>query len=162
MRDSDAARNVRAARHGQYATNALRCRRWKDNRGEALPVAILFVGVLLTIMIGLHVVLVSMARTAVQSAADAAVSAAQAAAPDVRESEGILAARLALAAASASAAETRLPEVTVEPERGSVTAVAFGGVRSPVFGILHLTAQACGPLDDLRLSEITDDDAWQC
>ena len=124
--------------------------------------AILFVGVLLTIMIGLHVVLVAMARTAVQSAADAAVSAAQAATPDARESEGVLAARLALAGASASAAETQTPLVIVEPERGSVTAIAFGGFNSPLFGTLHLRARACGPLDDIPAHQLTAADAWQC
>ena len=143
-----------------------RMRAWKircgSPRGEALPVAILFVGVLLTIMIGLHVVLVAMARTAVQSAADAAVSAAQAAAPDARENEGVVAARLALAGASAAAAETRTPVVIVEAERGSVTAIAFGGFNSPLFGELHLTARACGPLDDVPAHLLTAADAWQC
>ncbi len=53
-----------------------RCR--SDARGEALPVAILFVGVLLTILIGIHVVVVELADTAVQSAADVGLSATQA------------------------------------------------------------------------------------
>lgn len=134
----------------------------EDARGEALPVAILFVGVLLTILIGIHVVIVALARTAVQSAADAAVSAAQAAEPLARESEGVLAARLAMAGARASVSETSLPVVTVEPERGSVTVAVFGGVISPVLGTLHLTGQACGPLDDVPAAQLTATDAWRC
>ena len=47
-----------------------------DQRGEVFPVAILFGGVLLTILIGLHVVLVSVGRTAVQAAANRGVTAA--------------------------------------------------------------------------------------
>ena len=43
------------------------------------PVAISFGGVLLTILIGLHVVLMSVGRTAAQAAADRGVTAAQAA-----------------------------------------------------------------------------------
>ena len=82
----------------------------RDERGEVLPVAILFLGVIATVLMGVHVALVAMARTAVQSAADAAVAAAQAAGPGVqecdgdantmetaRECEGILAARIAIA-----------------------------------------------------------------
>ena len=133
-----------------------------DSRGEALPVAILFVGVLLTIMIGIHVLVVALARTAVQSAADAAVSAAQAAGEGFRESEGVRAARRAMAGASGSVSETVLPVVTVEPERGSVSVVVYGGIISPVLGELHLTAQACGPLDDVPAPELTVIDAWQC
>ena len=41
-------------------------------RGEVLPVAILFLGVIFTILIGVHVMVVAIARTAVQAAADAA------------------------------------------------------------------------------------------
>ena len=135
---------------------------FRDTRGEALPVAILFVGVLLTIMIGIHVLVVALARTAVQSAADAAVSAAQAAGEGSRESEGVLAAQLAMAGASASVSATLLPVVTVEPERGSVAVVVYGGIISPVLGTLHLTARACGPLDDVPAPELTVIDAWQC
>lgn len=133
-----------------------------DSSGEALPVAILFVGVLLTILIGIHVLVVALARTAVQSAADAAVSAAQAAAAGDRETEGVLAAQLAMAGARASVRETRLPVVTVEPERGSVGVLVFGGVRTPVLGTLHLTARACAPLDDVPMSQLTAADAWEC
>ena len=133
-----------------------------ESRGEALPVAILFVAVLITILLGIHMVIVGMARSAVQAAADAGVSAAQAAAAIDRESEGILAARLAIAGAQASIIETDLPIVIVEPERGSVTVVAYGGIISPLLGGLEFTAEACGPLDDVPASELTAADAWRC
>ena len=149
--------------------------RRRDERGEALPVAILFLGVFVTILIGVHVVLVAMARTAVQSAADAAVAAAQAAGPGpqecdgdtttmetARECEGILAARIAIAGARSSIIETRPPAVAVESERGSVTVLVFGGTISPVLGGLELTGQACGPLDDVPASELTGTDIWRC
>ena len=134
----------------------------EEARGEALPVAILFVGVLLTIMIGIHVLVVALARTAVQSAADAAVSAAQAAGEGFRESEGVRAARRAMAGASGSVGATFPPRVTVDAERGSVAVVVYGGIISPVLGELHLTAQACGPLDDVPAPELTVIDVWQC
>ena len=136
---------------------------------------ILFVGVMLTILLGIHVVIVAMARTAVQSAADSAVAAAQAAGPGprecdgdttttetARECEGQLAARLAIAGAASSIIETRPPAVAVESERGSVTVVVFGGTISPLLGGVELTAQACGPLDDVPASELTGSDVWQC
>ena len=136
---------------------------------------ILFVGVMLTILLGIHVVIVAMARTAVQSAADSAVTAAQAAGPGprecdgdtntmetARECEGQLAARLAIAGAASSIIETRPPAVAVESERGSVTVVVFGGTISPLLGGVELTAQACGPLDDVPASELTGSDVWQC
>ena len=134
----------------------------KNNRGEALPVAILFVGVLLTVLIGIHVVVVALARTAVQSAADAAVGAAQVAGEDARRREGLLAARLALAGAGASVRETRPPVVTVDPDGGSVAVLVFGGVNTPVLGTLHVTARACAPLDDVPASQLTEPDAWAC
>ena len=133
-----------------------------DIRGEALPVAILFVGVLLTILIGIHVVVVALARTAVQAAADSAVAVSQAAAADDREAEGVAAAQRALAGARASVRETRPPEVTVEPERGSVEVLVFGGVNTPVLGTLNLTARACAPLDDVPAAQLTASDAWEC
>lgn len=139
-----------------------RSRRCADSRGEALPVAILFVGVLLTILIGIHVVVVALARTAVQAAADTAVSVAQAAAADEREVEGVAAAQRALAGARASVRETRTPRVTVEPERGSVEVLIFGGVNTPVLGPLLLTARACAPLDDVPAAQLTAADAWEC
>lgn len=146
-----------------------------DERGEALPAAILFLGVLLTVLIGVHVVIVAMARAGVQAAADAAVAAAQAAGPgdyecdgdvntgeSVRQCEGILRARLALAASGGSVVETRPPVVVVEPGRGVVTVVVFAGTLSPVLGVLELTARACGPLDDVPAVELTAMDIWQC
>ena len=137
--------------------------RWrKDARGEALPVAILFMAVLITILLGIHMVLVGMARSAVQSAADAGVSAAQAAGAGARESEGILGARIAIAGAQASIIETDLPSVIVEPERGIVIVVAHGGIISPLLGGMEFTAQSCGPLDDVPASDLTSADAWRC
>ena len=140
-----------------------------------MPAAILFIGVMITILLGVHIVIVAMARTAVQSAADAAVAAAQAAGPGesecdgdtttmetARQCEGELAARLAMAAAASSIIETRPPAVAVESERGSVTVVVFGGTISPLLGGLELTGQACGPLDDVPASELTGTDIWQC
>ena len=135
----------------------------QEERGEALPVAILFMGVLFTILMGVHVIVVAMARTAVQAAADAAVNAAQAAAPDARESEGVLAAQIALAAANSSAAETRTPVVVVEADRGQVQALVFGGTISPVFGGVEVSALSCGPLDDITAaSALSSPEAWQC
>ena len=144
----------------------------RDERGEALPAAILFLGVMITILIGIHVVIFAMARTAVQSAADAAVAAAQAAGPGsqecdgepmtVRECEGILGARLAMVASDSSIVETRPPAIVVEAEKGTVTVLVFGGTISPLLGGLELTAQACGPLDNVPASELTSTDIWQC
>lgn len=147
----------------------------QDERGEALSVAILFLGVFFTILIGVHVVIVGMGRMAVQSAADAAVAAAQAAGPGpqecdgdttttetARQCEGVLAARIAIAGAKSSIIETRPPAVAVEAERGSVTALVFGGTISPILGGLEFTGQACGPLDDVPVTELTGTDIWQC
>ena len=116
-----------------------------------------------------------MARTAVQSAADAAIAAAQAAGPggqecdgdpltmeSARECEGILGARLAMVANDSSIVETRPPAIVVESDRGVVTALVFGGTISPLLGGIELTAQACGPLDDVPASELTSPDIWQC
>ena len=147
----------------------------RDERGEALPVAILFLGVFFTILIGVHVVIVGMGRMAAQSAADAALAAAQAAGPGAqecdgdttttetaRECEGILAARIAIAGANSSIIETRPPAVAVESERGTVTVLVFGGTISPVLGGLEFTGQACGPLDDVPASELSGSDIWRC
>ena len=147
----------------------------RDERGEALPAAILFLGVMITILIGIHVVIFAMARTAVQSAADAAVAAAQAAGSGTqecdgdpltietaRECEGILGAQLAMVASDSSIVETRPPAIVVESEKGIVTVLVFGGTISPLLGGLELTAQACGPLDNVPASELTGTDIWQC
>jgi len=98
-----------------------------------------------TILIGVHVVVVALARTALQSAADAAVDAAQVAGAGARASEGELAARLTLAGARASVVETRLPVVLVSPGTATVRADVFGAVYTPVLGTVHLTAAACAP-----------------
>lgn len=117
---------------------------------------------LLTILIGIHVLVVALARTAVQSAADAGLSAAQAAEVDARQSEGEDAARRALAGASPSVRASGDPRVTVEPERGSVRVVVVGSVYSPVLRELHVRAVACGPLDSVPASQLTATDAWRC
>ena len=124
--------------------------------------AILFLGVLFTILIGVHILVVAMARTAIQSAADAAVDAAQVAGSGLRESEGVLAARIAMAGAASSIVETRPPVVAVQEERGTVTVLVFGGTISPILGGLELQAQACGPLDDVPASMLTGTDVWRC
>lgn len=147
----------------------------RDQRGEALPAAILFLGVFVTILVGVHVVIVGMGRMAAQSAADAALAAAQAAGPGpqecdgdttttetARECEGILAARIAIAGANSSIIETRPPAVAVESEQGTVTVLVFGGTISPVLGGLEFTGQACGPLDDVPASELSGSDIWRC
>ena len=117
---------------------------------------------LLTILIGIHVVVVALARTAVQAAADAGLSAAQAAEMDARANEGAAAARRALAGATASVAPARAPIVTVEPDRGSVRVIVVGEVNTPALGRLELHAVACGPLDNVPASQLTATDAWQC
>lgn len=146
----------------------------RDERGEALPAAILFGGVLFMVLVGIHVVILAMARTAVQSAADAAVVAAQAAGPGMsecdndpttetaRECEGALAARIAMAASRNSIVETRPPAVDERPEQGIVRVIVFGGTISPVFGGIEVTAEACGPLDNVAASELASPEIWQC
>ena len=151
-----------------------RCR-LHDERGEVIPAAILFFGVLFVILLGVHVVIVSMARTAVQSAAEAAVTAARTAGPGaqecdgdptttetVRECEATLGARVAMAASRSSVVEARPPAVAVEAERGIVTVLVFGAAISPVFGDLEVVAEACGPLDDVPASELTGTGIWRC
>lgn len=137
----------------------------RDQRGEVFPVAILFGGVLLTILIGLHVVLVSVARTAVQAAADRGVTAAQAARigegdcgsfdtgdragkpkPE-RVCEGEITTLAALNASTSMVRRTRSPDIYVKHEAGVVSVTAFGAVISPVFGQIEVVGVACGPLD---------------
>ena len=125
-----------------------------------------------TILVGIHVVIVAMARTAIQSAADSAVAAAQSAGDaeidcdgvrrSARECEGILGARISMAGSKSSIIETRPPAVIVEEERGSVTVLVFGGTISPLLGGMELEAQACGPLDDVPAARLTAADAWRC
>jgi len=40
--------------------------------------------------------------------------------------------------------------------------LVFGGIISPVFGGVELSARACGPLDDIATSALTSAAAWQC
>lgn len=142
----------------------------RNDRGEALPVAILFLGVLFTILLGVHILVVALARTAIQSAADAGLSAAQVAGSGTqpgstlsdRQVEGILAARIAMAGAKSSIIETRPPAVIVEDERGLVTVLVFAGTISPILGGIEMEAQACGPLDDVPASALTDPGVWRC
>ena len=144
----------------------------RDERGEALPAAILFLGVLFTILLGVHVVIAAMARTAVQAAADSAVAAAQSAGPGPQTCDGVvrtarecaaeLAARLAMLAPGASVVETKPPGIVVAPERGTVTVVVFGGTLSPLLGALEFTGAACGPLDDVPALALTSTELWQC
>ena len=135
-----------------------------DERGDALAASILYLGVLLTILIGVHVVIAAMARSAVQNAADAAVTAAQAAPAADRESEGVFAAQIAMAASDSSAIITRDPVVVVEEDKGTVSVLVFGGTISPVLGGLEFTALACAPLDTVDPSKLTadDDTVWRC
>ena len=139
-------------------------RSWRDDtRGEALPVAILFVGVLLTFLIGIHVVVVALARTAVQAAADSAASVAQVAESGQREAEGRMEAERSLDGARALVSPTGdSPRVIVRPDRGSVEVVVFGAVNTPVLGTLRLAARACAPLDDIPASQLTAAEAWEC
>lgn len=127
------------------------------------------------VLVGIHVVILAMTRMAVQSAADAAVAAAQAAGPGegecdddpattetARMCDGALAARIAMAASRNSIIETRPPAVDVEADRGVVSVIVFGGTISPVFGGLEVTAEACGPLDDALALELSGTDIWRC
>ena len=137
--------------------------------------ALLFVGVLWAILIGVHMIVVGMARTAVQAAADRAVIAAQAAgggpcggvpgAPQsARECAGAFTAEWAMAASSGAAVMARPATVVVEPKRGSVTVWVHGATRSPLFGRIDVEARACGPLDDVLASDLNTigDDLWKC
>ena len=133
-----------------------------DIRGEALPVAILFVGVLLTVLIGIHVVVVALARTAVQAAADSAAGVAQVAESDQRKVEGEMAAERALAGAQALVRATDPPQVNVQPDRGLVQVLVSGAVNTPVLGTVRVAAQACAPLDDIPASQLTSDEPWEC
>ena len=135
-----------------------------------MPVAILFGGVLITIMIGLHVVLFSMAETAVQAAADRGVNAAQAAQlggagvsscgtltepfsgqsvspTSERQCQGVIAAWQTLNASTSMVRQVRPPAVAVDEVAGVVSVTSFGAVISPVFGPIEVAGIACGPLD---------------
>ena len=144
----------------RYSTS--RCR---NELGEVFPVAILFGGVLLTILIGLHVVLVSIGRTAVQAAADRGVTAAQSAplgtptcgtfgaggrtvTPNsIRECDGVISTLQALHASGSMVRRTYPPDISVDEAAGVVTVLAHGAVISPVLGTIEIVGYACGPLD---------------
>ena len=147
-----------------------------DETGSVLPVAILFLGILLTVFIGVHVVLISVSRSSVQWAADAAVAAAQAAGPGVdgggeiepgvtgsaRQCAAIFANSRAYVYAGGSVAMSDLPRIEVDTERGIVHVISLGITMSPVFGPLYLQASACGPLDDVPLTQLSATTAWRC
>lgn len=140
----------------------------KDELGEVFPVAILFGGVLITILIGVHVVLHSMATTAVQAAADRGVTAAQAAplgspasCPPLtdltsgglavpnseRQCQGGFATWAAMNASTSMVQPWQPPAVVVDDEAGVVSVFAFGSIVSPVLGPIEVVGYACGPLD---------------
>ena len=159
------------------ARNLVRPSRCEGESGEVFPVAILFGGVLLTILIGVHVVLVSVARTAAQSAADRGVIAVQGAPlgpgthPDAtqqwsscgeftdpasgtqvrptseRECQGVLAVLGTMNASISMVGQARPPAVTIDDSAGVVSVLSFGSVVSPVLGVIEVTGYACGPLD---------------
>ncbi|WP_419910561.1 hypothetical protein [Candidatus Poriferisodalis sp.] len=140
-------------------------RRREDQRGEIFPVAVLFGAVVTTILIGLHIALLSMGRTAVQSAADIAVTVAQAAPPgpsscgtvgsisdgrlelektridNERECQGVVAAWQAMNASGSMVIQSRPPQVSVDD--GVVSVTTFGVVRSPVLGVIWVSGSAC-------------------
>ncbi|WP_419947081.1 hypothetical protein [Candidatus Poriferisodalis sp.] len=144
--------------------------------------AILFGGVLFTILIGVHVVLVSLARTAAQSAADRGVAAAQSAplGPSTcgtlggsltggavtpaseRECQGVVAAWTAMNATAGMVRQLRPPAVTVDDDVGVVSVVAFGVIQSPVIGPIRVAGAACGPLERVEGDEPSRGDVSAC
>ncbi|WP_419840305.1 hypothetical protein [Candidatus Poriferisodalis sp.] len=162
-------------RYGGPLAPPSRVARRCDERGEVFPVAILFGGVLLTVLLALHMTLFSLARTAASSAAELGLAAAQGTQPGVwpdladppsdcapwtdpvsgdrvapgnfRECAGILAAWEAMAANDAMVSHARQPDVFVNEDLGVVRVVTYGAVRSPVFGFMEVRGVACGPLD---------------
>lgn len=138
----------------------------RDERGEVFPVAILFGGVLLTILIGVHVALDSMARSATQAAADYGATAAKAALPgpsscgrftpvytpaSESECQGVLAAQRAMLAASASVYPRRVAQVDVDQSAGVVRVTTFGEWISPVLGAIEVRGAACAVLEHADL-----------
>ena len=150
-----------------------------------MPIAILFGGVLITIMIGLHVVLFSMAETAVRAAADRGVSAAQAAPmggggisscgtltepfsgqsvtpTSERQCQGVIAAWQSLNASTNMVRQIRPPAVAVNENAGVVSVTSYGAVISPVFGPIEVAGIACGPLDLVEGDMPTRADSSHC
>ena len=164
------------------ATSGLRSCRRRSERGEVFPVAILFVGVLLTILIGVHVVLFSMAETAAQAAADRGVTSAQAAPlgpsscgtltepysgqmvtpVDERECQGVVAAWRAMTVSGSMVRQTQPPTVTIDQGAGIVSVISYGAVVSPIFGSIEVAGSACGPLDLVPGDVPTRADASEC
>lgn len=151
------------------------------------PVAVLFIGMLLTVLIGLHVVIHSVGRTAAESAADLGVNAAQGELPavqpcqepfpdllrvaeydDARECAGARAAGEAMRAADSMVVHVRPPAVIVDDVSGVVTVVTFGKVRSPLCGFLgvdslcNVDSRACAPLEILSFGGPTQGNPGGC
>ena len=160
---------------------ASRWQRMRDERGEVFPSVILFFGVMLTVLIGVHVILVALGRTAVQSAADRGVLAVQTAplgdsnCGDIggslygevrpttqRECEGILAAATALSATASMVRVGRLPFVDVNDEAGIVSVVTFGSVVMPILGVVEIIGRSCGPLEFVEDGTPTRADITAC
>ena len=133
------------------------------------PAVILFFGVMLTVLIGVHVILVSIGRTAVQSAADRGVLAAQTALigasncgdiggglygsytpADQRECEGIVAAVTAMSATASMVEVPRLPYVEINDEAGVVSVITWGAVVMPILGVVEIVGRSCGPLEFVK------------
>ena len=136
--------------------------------------AILYIAVFLAIVLAVHMVVVGMARSAVQAAADRAVTAAQSAGDgdcdddehlgSARQCMGIFTAQWAMAASRGAVVLARPATVWVEPERGSVTVWVYGATTSPLAGRVEVVGRACGPLDDVLASQLVDvpADTWRC
>lgn len=164
------------------ATSPAGPRRRRDERGEVFPVAILFGGVLLTILLALHMTLFAMARTAVAAAADTALITAQGTVPgdpecgswadpvtgetvtpeSARACAGVLAAWEAMRANRAMVAYAGPAEVNVNKTAGVVSVLTRGAVRSPVFGFVEVWGRACGPLDQTRIGGLAQADPEGC
>lgn len=153
-----------------------------DERGEVFPVAILFGGVLLTILIGVHVVLFSVGLSAVQSAADRGVAAVQTAPlgesscgelgwPQIggpvtpaseRECRGMVTVMDAIDASGGIVRLSQLPSVAVDNDAGVVSVVSLGVVDSPVLGAIQVAGVACGPLDLVEGTRASRSDITAC
>lgn len=159
---------------------ALRSRggcRGRGCRGEVFAAAILFMAMMLTILVAVHVVLLSIASSAAQSAAEFGLSAARTAPAEVigaaaasectfdgiygqftpttdpttgtteRECAGMVAASAAMHTTLSMVTQLRLPEVRVNDEAGVMSVRTFGGVHTPVLGLYEVVGSACAPLD---------------
>ncbi|MYI27452.1 MAG: hypothetical protein F4064_05090 [Acidimicrobiales bacterium] len=151
----------------QAAARPARPRARRDCRGEVFPAAILFMAMMLTMLVAVHVVLLSIASSAAQSAAEFGLSAARLAPAlesnprldkcgfegiygayepaDPRECDGMVAASAAMHASLSMVTQTRLPEVRINELAGVVSVRTFGGIRTPVLGLYEVVGQACAP-----------------